>query len=116
MATERNITLDDQFTIGDAETIDGAVTDAQNQPRDITGWAILFTLKSGVDDASVLLEKTVGDGITITDGPGGLYEIAFTAAETAALKSREYAYSVRRTDPNAEELLTWGTLEPLKVA
>lgn len=59
-------------------------------PFDLTGCLLFFTLRaqlvpSDPGDATALITKDVGSGITITNAVGGIAQIALTPADTALL-------------------------------
>ena len=57
-------------------------------PLDLTGAAISFTAKRSMADldANAVITKSVGSGITITNGPGGLATLALVPADTLPLE------------------------------
>jgi hypothetical protein len=79
-------------------------------PLNITGAEIKFVvrpsipLSSVITDLDALIVKTELDGITITDGAGGVAEVAIDAADTNELAPGVYVYGVEvipagETDP-----------------
>ncbi len=65
---------------GDSAVLAFAVKDEAGAAQVITGAAIRFSLwKDGLPQ--IKFEKTVGVGVTITDGPGGLFEVAIALGE-----------------------------------
>lgn len=62
--------------------------------EDITDWGIWFSLRSefGAGGTRILI-KSIGTGITITNGTGGYYTIALQSKDMM-LTAKEYAYGV----------------------
>ena len=60
------------------------VTD-DGSARNLTGYDIRMHVRAGYGSAETLLELEIGDGITISDAPNGVFELLLTAAQTAAL-------------------------------
>ena len=56
--------------------------------------SIWFTVKSRYSepDSGALVQRTVGNGIYVTDGPTGEAQVILTHAETSLLGAREYEY------------------------
>lgn len=109
MAIEASIS----FYKGEAILLTVTITPVTN----ITGWSITFTLRDKYTGA-VLLTKSVGTGVTITDGPGGVFTVLLTKANTSigqALASNrtpvEALFDIRRTDTGSEAALTVGDVE-----
>lgn len=114
---------------GESYSIPDAIKTAAGVAVNITGWTLAFTVRRGYinaagelirpdgagwdvtgEDPDVLLTKTSGSGITITDAPGGVLTIAVTDTDTLALEVDDLAYDVWRTDNGSEALLTHGNL------
>jgi hypothetical protein len=91
---------------GEKKTWETAVLDADDVVVDITNASLYFTVRSVFPagsvaddtDADVLLKKTVGSGITISDPTNGVFEIVVAKADTNALdilsNVREYKYQI----------------------
>lgn len=63
-----------------------ALTVTQNGVAlNITGKTIRFAAKRQYSDASPLIAKATGGGITVTDGPNGKAEIEIAPADTEAM-------------------------------
>lgn len=69
---------------------------------DITGWALSFVAGA--------VTKTVGSGITITDGANGVCTVDLAAADTTALGAGDTSFKLRRTDSGSNTVLSFGTL------
>ena len=107
-----SVKQDTNFHIGEDITLEVEVTTtgiSGGPAVDITGWAISFSMKRR-KGGDIVLSKTVGSGITITDGPNGRADIVLTDDDTNKLVVGEYDYDVKRTDPGSEAVVTTGTL------
>jgi hypothetical protein len=67
--------------------------------EDLAGAALRWTAKpslSDTDDAVTTIKKTIGDGITVTDEPGGIALLQLDPADTILLtKTTTYHYDVQ---------------------
>lgn len=107
MATQSNITASDYWFIGEDKTLSFAVVDASAVAVNITGWALEWVLRRDAGDAA-LITKTVGSGITITNGAGGLCSVAIADTDTDNLDEGGYWHALRRTDAGTETVLSFG--------
>lgn len=85
-------------------------------PRDMTGWAISWIVRD-VLAGTAQITKTVGAGITITDGPRGIITIALAKSDTSGLTvttslaaGKGYVWEVKRTDSGSNLVLARGLL------
>lgn len=85
---------------------------------DITGWAIGFDL-SAVKSAAPFLTRETGAGIAITDGPGGVFAVTLTRAQTAGFAAyppdppapfRPLYFDCWRTDAGEEFVIARGVI------
>jgi len=76
----------------------------------ITGWTLAFSVAVGYG-ATPLFTKTVGAGITITDGPNGVFDVAIADTDTDGLASGGYVWEAKRIDAGQETVLAYGQLE-----
>ena len=76
----------------------------------ITGWTLQFTLRKQYGDATALVTKTTGAGITITDATNGIFKVTLASADTAGLDLRAYVYDIQRIDSGNRTVLTIGNL------
>lgn len=67
----------------DSLLLNVAVTDASNNPVDITGATIEWVLQYNVASVSELVKKTTSSGITITDATNGKFQIELDSTDTA---------------------------------
>lgn len=75
---------------GDSKTLEVTVKDADGVVVDITGATIRWSLARSVNSTPALLQKAVGSGITITDGPNGRFDVALANADTETLSDAYY--------------------------
>lgn len=71
-------------------------------PKDITGAAITFRARRQPTDPDAQISLSVGDGITITDGPNGEAEVTVDGADSALLDTGSYVMAVVVT-PSGED-------------
>jgi hypothetical protein len=74
---------------GDGEIYQLTLTD-DDEPLDLTDAEIWMTAKRHIrdTDADAIFQKTVGDGITVTDDTGGLATVQLEPADTSGLAAR----------------------------
>lgn len=88
---------------GDSATLAFAVKDEAGAAQIITGAAIRFTLwKDGL--TQIRFEKTIGSGVTITDGPGGLFEVSVALGEVIVAGSYSHQSEVFLT-PDSQTVI-----------
>lgn len=77
---------------GDTAEFRVTALDIDGNPLDITGAQAWFTAKRSTtdDDVSAVFQKTVGDGITITDAPGGIMLVRLSESDTSSVTKKEY--------------------------
>ena len=85
-----------RLTSGDTARLEVVVTDDLGSPKDISGASIRWALTDR-RGTSTILEKTVGDGITITAPDAGEFEVLVDPADTADLSGR-YRHEAEVTD------------------
>jgi hypothetical protein len=92
-----------QYTIYDSAAVPVVV--------DITGWALTWILVNpGSIGSTPLISKTVGSGIAITNGAGGVLQVTISDTDSDALTGRDYWYELRRTDAGSETVLAYGPI------
>lgn len=72
---------------GDTELFTATITES-GAPVDITGCSLKFTAKRSLADSdadAVFQRATGGSGIAITNGPGGIAQIAIASSNTSSL-------------------------------
>jgi hypothetical protein len=107
LAKEKNIA----YEVGDDKTIEVTLDPV---PADITGWAITAIVKTSDAAAAASITKTVGAGITITDGPNAIFEIFIADTDVDGL-SGTLRWKVKRTDSGAEHTLVYGDFKIISV-
>lgn len=116
MAQEVNITKEHEFFTGTDRVLQFSVVDADDVAVNITGWALQWVLVRAPGAAASsghLVSKTVGSGITITNGAGGVCQVAVEDADTDGLEGSDsplYRHELRRTDGGNEDILAYGTV------
>lgn len=68
---------------------------------DISGWAILFTVEASGH------EKIISKTATVTDGPGGEFQVALDTDDTN-IRAGYYRYDAWRVDAGSERILAVG--------
>lgn len=113
MAIRDDIESTDDLYAGEDKTVSVSIYQAdETTAQNITGWALSYRWKRSLDDADAdaVLTKTTADGITITNGAGGLCEIAIADTDTDAIAAGPYFHELKRTDAGSETILTTGTV------
>lgn len=96
---------------GDDESFDiGPVKDKAGAIVNITDLELRFAVARR-SNADALFEKTTGDGVTITDGPGGLARVDVDSMDTADLGGRVLWWDLDEMDDAVKvRTLASGTL------
>jgi hypothetical protein len=92
---------------------DVTITDTASPVTNITGWSLQFTVRKQYGDATALITKTVGAGITITDATNGVFKVAIANGDTANLAPGAYVYDIQRIDAGFRTVLSTGTMNIL---
>jgi len=115
MTTEAHIAQSDNLFTGTDKVLQFTVVDSAGAAQAITGWALLFVMVpwpvTGALASGWKLSKTTGAGITITNGAGGICQVAIADTDTDAIKGNEqpiFYYELRRTDAGNEDVLAYG--------
>ncbi len=82
--------------------------------EDITTYTMEWVLRLGPTAEAFLLSKTVGSGITITDGPNGVVAVQIADTDTGdgsvpVIDPGDYFYTLRKTNAGDESVLAFGT-------
>lgn len=88
---------------GHAAKVNFTVTDGDAAPVDLTGHVLTFRVGAR-PPSQALIEKTNGAGVTITDGPGGRFEVLIASGDTAGLEGR-YAFQAVDQEPGGESFV-----------
>ena len=78
---------------GDAASFDLAAKNRDGSPKDISSGVVWFTVKSHARQADVdAIAQYTSDttGVTITDGPNGLFTVTFDKDDTASTYAPSY--------------------------
>lgn len=122
------------FTVYDMEGKTQAEVEAEIEAGtatevDVSGWDIRFAIKSAPKNEDPgLIEKEVGQGITIEGTFGGSppQRVVVTIEDTDSydpdaspivdLKPKKYWYALKRTDPGSETIIAYGQFQFLEAA
>lgn len=76
------------FTIqkGDDETLEITVGDGSGGSKDLSGASIDWGLRKYPDGQDLISKSVSGGGITITDEPGGVFEVDLDPSDTNSLE------------------------------
>ena len=83
--------------------------------------SIWFTVKARYSepDSGALVQRKIGDGIYVTDGPNGEAQVVLTHAETSILGAREYDYvwdvQIKRDVYAAESIISTAAVGTMTV-
>lgn len=83
---------------GDTKIFTVNITSKETKlPTDLTGAAIVFTVKKRREDPDIdaVISLSVGSGITVTDAAGGQFQVKIPAADTNVLEIRRYFYDIQ---------------------
>lgn len=106
--TNAPITEADDFVRGEDQGLRFTIRNNAGAPVNITGWAIRWRLFQA---GNIVLTKTVGSGITITDGEAGALLVQVNVNDTELLTpARDYFYGLWRTDSGATQRLASGSV------
>lgn len=75
---------------GDTKILDVVVKDSNGFPVDLTGTAVRWQLGKSATARPPLVQKSVGNGITLADAANGRFEVTLSAADTQALRGSYY--------------------------
>lgn len=93
---------------GDTKVLQITLTDSANVIVDVSTASIIWAL-SRKATSTALLTKEVGTGVTITDGPGGKFEVAIDPVDTADLKG-DYYHEIEVEMGGVVSTVTSGTI------
>lgn len=142
MSYQRNITADDKvyfdtdrllrYAVYAGDPTADEITAGTATPEDVTGWDLSWVLRKKPNSADPpLIEKLVGQGITITgvfnsDPDANTQRIEVLIADTdtydpnvsptVEIKAGTYVYALKRIDPGSETILAEGTFTLLRAA
>lgn len=110
MSRESPITDEANWFRGEDRTFRHTIysTDTGTTPQPITGFAFSWVLRAS-KTGPILFTKTVGAGITITDGPNGQLEVKVDDVDSEPLSAGLYHYTLWRTDDTTEQVASFGS-------
>ena len=112
MALESNIDIASNYFTGEDKLLPFTIVDSSGGVQVITGWALSWMVKAAKTDADAAAKvtKTTVSGITITNGAGGICQVAVSDDDIAALAGGTlYHHELKRTDAGLETVLSFGT-------
>jgi hypothetical protein len=89
----------------EAKVIEVTVVDANGAAVNISG-ASTIKWVAGKAKETPVIQKSLGSGVTITDGPAGEFSVTLVAADTKDVAADEYPHEAR-VDNN---VIVYGTL------
>jgi hypothetical protein len=108
MSVEAKIQGSDNWFIGEDRTLRFAVVDSDGVAQDISGWSLEWVLRRSPAGGTANITKTDGDGISITDGAGGILQVTISDQDTIDLGPASYFHTLRRDDDGNEIVLSFG--------
>lgn len=91
----------DGYQAGDTLTLKYTVTNSDDTAMNLTGASLKFAVATVNPDGelgSALAEKTIGDGITVTDAPNGLCEVEIEDGDITAGGTYRHELEVTTSD------------------
>ncbi len=78
--------------------------DAGAPAFDLTNCVAQMDIRLGAaDENAVVIQSLIGDGITVTDGPGAELQIFFSALKTVLLVEENYEYDLQVTPSGGDK-------------
>ena len=110
MSKNSPITKDKRWFKDEGKSIQFDITDANDNPIDVSSYALRWVLEARSDPTDVLSKVFTGDDISVGDGEGTNDRVTVTikVADTTALAANTYRHSLWRTDADNEQLLAEG--------
>lgn len=93
-----------KYVAGDTAVLEVTVEKDDGTTKDVTGANVEFALASYTGQESIVT-KSVGNGITIVDGPNGRINVRIEDTDTVALgdaNGRDYYYEIEVTDDTGD--------------
>lgn len=81
--------IDHEMVQGDTVALDFSIVDAAGDAVDLTGATVRWQMSRSVQ-ATAILSKSVGSGITVTNAAGGLFTVDLAPADTVDLAGTFY--------------------------
>lgn len=95
--------IEQYFSGNDVRLLFTAIDEDTQLPLNLSGAQALEWKLAKKATSSALIEKSLGNGVTITDPSGGLFEVAIDAEDTEALKGDHY-HEVRLTNSSGKKV------------
>jgi hypothetical protein len=108
MTARASIAENHDWYIGDDFPFRYIVLDENEDPVDVSGWEVRWSLREHAGDPDILITKTVGDGISLIAG-SGYVDVDVYDTDTDGMEPGTYVCSLKRTDTDVEETLAEGT-------
>ncbi len=99
----------DNFFMGEDKTLRFNVVDVNGAAQNISGWGLEWVLRLGTGNPTAAITKSTVSGITISNGAGGICDVAVAAADSLALSPGGYFHTLRRNDSGFSAVLAFGT-------
>lgn len=93
---------------------DGVINCQLSPIENITGWTLKYTVRKDKSLLPILITKTVGVGITITDAPNSKFTISMDNADTTSATPGDYFFDIQRTNAGFHSELGIGVLTLLQ--
>ena len=74
-------------------------------------WSVRFRVRKR-GSATVLIEKTLGNGVSLVDGTAGVWLVTLAGADTIGLEAIQYDWSFWRTDVPTQAPIAFGNVTP----
>lgn len=95
---------------GDNAALNYAITDETNNPLNLTGASLTYTISVVDGSAAIITKSTSGGGVTITNAPGGLLTVFLTAADTINQQGELWQQLVMTDTNGVVSTLSTGTI------
>lgn len=113
MAIRTNV----RFFLAEDILLQATMVDDDGDVIDITGYTFTCTILAAYGDASPAAGPyTVGSGITIIDAEAGRVDVLIPDEDTEGLAAGMYVYDIKRSNADAEAVMSYGTFELLPAA
>lgn len=106
MSKESHVAINDNWFVGEEKQLRFLIVDAAEAPLDVSGYTLEFVLGQ---EGTTLFTKSGGD-ITVDNGSGTSDRVTVSVDrdDTVDLPAGVYRHALRRTDGDAEQVLSYG--------
>lgn len=111
MSTKSPVKNSDNFFIGEDRVLEFTIVDASDVAVNISGWSLEWVLRRDPSSSAATLTKTTVSGITITNGAGGVCQVAIADTDTIDMEPGGYHHTLRRADAGFETVLAFGPFD-----